>query len=59
MGTGCQNFSGVQQAIERPKNITSGREPYSDRDPFLKRRLELIMHVMLSIKDVGNTLAFN
>lgn len=59
MGTGCQNFSGVEQAIEWTKNISSGREPYSDRDPFLKRRPELIVHVIPSIIDAGNTLAFN
>lgn len=45
-GTGCQNFSGVKQAIEWAKNTTSGRQPFSDRDTFLKRRPELIMHVV-------------
>lgn len=36
-GTGYQNFSGVEQAIEWTKNITSGSEPYSDREPFFKK----------------------
>lgn len=58
LGTGCQNFSGMKQAIEWTKNTTSGRETYSDRDPLLKRRPELIMPAVPSIKGAGSSLAF-
>lgn len=49
----------LEQAIEWTKNITSAREPYSERDPLLKRRPELIMHVVASMEGAGNALAFN
>lgn len=49
----------MAQAIEWTKNTTGGRQPYSDRDPFFKRRPELIAHMVPSIKGAGRTLAFN